>query len=484
MNRTASVLKVAVTVTAALYLLMYLVLALLRISYPFELEWMEGSMVDHVQRILDGKSLYVAPSISFVPFAYPPLYFYISAGLAKLTGIGFLPLRLISLFSSLGALALIALLVKKETHAWRYGLLAAGVFAATYRACGAWLDIGRVDSLLVLLLLGAVYLLRFHSTRSGAAISGLLLALAALTKQTALLTAGPLFLYLLLVRRDLLLWALLPFLAVAGGSAVALNAASDGWFRYYVFEQPAHHSLMGFSLFYFVAHDLGARMGVAVVAAVVGYREWRDRKARMFYGMVILGLFLASLLPRIKAGGYNNDLIPVFAGLSIMLGLMSARLAGRRAALVYGAAGVQLAMLIYNPLHCLPTAEDRQAGQTFYAKVAAEPGDVLLFSHGFASALAGKNTAANYIAVTDVLSAGNSRACSALVKDFRGAVESRRYSAIILDDDDPLAWNEIGISRHYGRSETAINKAGVFWPVSGFPTRPAWIFRPRISPLN
>ena len=43
-----------------------------RLPHLFEIEWMEGSMVDHVRRVIDGQPLYVAPSLDFVPFIYPP----------------------------------------------------------------------------------------------------------------------------------------------------------------------------------------------------------------------------------------------------------------------------------------------------------------------------------------------------------------------------------------------------------------------------
>jgi hypothetical protein len=60
-------------IAGAAYLLVYIVIALMRDWYPFELEWLEGASVVHVQRVLDGRPLYVPPSLDFVPFIYPPL---------------------------------------------------------------------------------------------------------------------------------------------------------------------------------------------------------------------------------------------------------------------------------------------------------------------------------------------------------------------------------------------------------------------------
>src|SRR5437867_2599 len=97
-----------------LYLLVYLVIALRRMSFPFELEWMEGASIGHVDRLLHGLPLYAKPSLDFTPFIYPPLYFIVSAWVAKLTGNGFLPLRLVSFAASLACFALLYAIVRRE----------------------------------------------------------------------------------------------------------------------------------------------------------------------------------------------------------------------------------------------------------------------------------------------------------------------------------------------------------------------------------
>jgi len=57
----AGALRWLLVVLSAWYLGSYLTVALLRVGYPFELEWMEGTIADHVRRILDGQPLYVPP---------------------------------------------------------------------------------------------------------------------------------------------------------------------------------------------------------------------------------------------------------------------------------------------------------------------------------------------------------------------------------------------------------------------------------------
>ena len=166
------------TVSSFLYISAYIIIALLRITYPFELEWLEGGSLDHVRRIFEGEKIYVTPSLDFVPYAYAPLFFYLSAGLAKITGLDFFPLRLISFLSSVGAIVTIFFLIRRETGDKFSGLLASGLFAATFEIGGSFFDIGRVDSLFVFLLLVGMYLSRFADSRKMAGAAGIVFALS------------------------------------------------------------------------------------------------------------------------------------------------------------------------------------------------------------------------------------------------------------------------------------------------------------------
>ncbi len=68
---TSGALKAAVVLVGLAYVGMYLFVALSRIGYPYELEWMEGAHVDYVRRILSGQPIYLRPSIEFTPFISP-----------------------------------------------------------------------------------------------------------------------------------------------------------------------------------------------------------------------------------------------------------------------------------------------------------------------------------------------------------------------------------------------------------------------------
>jgi hypothetical protein len=166
-------LRVVVQAAAVLYMLVYVVVACARLSYPFELEWLEGGSLQQVDRILSGRPIYARPDLSFVAFFYTPAYYYVAAAAATLIGPGFLPLRLVSLLASLGSLAVIFSFVRRDTGRVPPALMAAGLFAATFAASGGWFDLARVDSLYVCLLLLAAYVLRFGRPAGVAVLFGL-----------------------------------------------------------------------------------------------------------------------------------------------------------------------------------------------------------------------------------------------------------------------------------------------------------------------
>jgi 4-amino-4-deoxy-L-arabinose transferase-like glycosyltransferase len=214
----------------------FLVIAVSRLTYPFPLEWLESNSLIEVHRILTGRQLYPAPTIGYVPDGYPPLYFVVSAALAKVLGVSYVPLRLVSLISSLACFTLLAELIRRESASACAGIAAAGLLAATYFAAGIWFDVGRVDSLFLAVSVAALYAARRMRRARGAIGTGLLLAAAFLTKQTGL-AEGVAVLAVLAIgpRRRLALQAGLTYGAVLAISTAGLGLASHCWYLYYVF---------------------------------------------------------------------------------------------------------------------------------------------------------------------------------------------------------------------------------------------------------
>lgn len=109
--------------------------------------------------MLSGKTVYPAPSVDFAPFIYNPFYYYVAAPFCAVFGLQMFPLRLLSFIASLASFLLLYLSVEKHTGKPVPGMLAAGLFAGTFAASGAWFDLARIDSLYLALILAAGYLL-------------------------------------------------------------------------------------------------------------------------------------------------------------------------------------------------------------------------------------------------------------------------------------------------------------------------------------
>mgnify|MGYP002630845716 CR=1 FL=1 len=223
------------------YLLTFLVVALIRASFPFEVEWMEGGMVTHAARLLDGERIYAPPSADFVPFFYTPGYPAVLAALARVTGdLNFALARGVSILATLATMGLLFRIGQREAG-WRSGLLAVGLYAALFRTNGAFYDLARPDALFIALVAAAVYVARYRPTALGATAAALLFVAGFFTKQTTSVFVPATALYLLW--RD---WRHgLLFLVVAfGGAALGvrlIDRAHDGWFWTFIFEGHQGH---------------------------------------------------------------------------------------------------------------------------------------------------------------------------------------------------------------------------------------------------
>src|ERR1044071_3424690 len=90
-----------VVLTAAAFLLLFFYTVLSRIGYPYDLDFLEDSMLMQSLRIADGQPVYLPPNADFNPHVYMPLFFWLGAILFKLGGPSLVLLRLISFGATL-----------------------------------------------------------------------------------------------------------------------------------------------------------------------------------------------------------------------------------------------------------------------------------------------------------------------------------------------------------------------------------------------
>lgn len=443
--------RATVGVVLAAPIAIYLWVAAHRLGYPYELDWMEGGSVALAARVAAGHSLYAAPSLASVGWTYPPLYYWVAAAVSKVTGIGFFALRLVSVVSSLVAMATLAGIVWRETRDRLAGLVAAGLFAATFQISGAWFDTGRVDSMFVALTLVALAWGRqARSVRGGIGL-GVLAFLAFFTKQTALVAVLPALVYLAATRRRVGIPALVTLAALGLASTVALDAASDGWYRYYVFSELTGQPWAQQVWVTFWENDIWRRQWPLVVLVIAGGATvaW-DARSRVawrwpaaYYVTAAAGMIVSAWLSRLHTGGFANVLMPAYAALALLAGLAFGALArGRRdgragfiAPLAAVALLAQLALLAYPPGAQIPTSADRAAGAALIARLRSLPGPVIVLRHPWYATLAGKgSSAAQEEAIHDVLRSSVARGAQALSAASLGRdLDADHVQAVVLD---------------------------------------------------
>lgn len=489
-------LKFILLCCGAIYIIIYILTAISRMAYPYELEAMEGGMVDHILQILAGEKLYVPPSLNFVPYAYPPFYFYLAAALCKLLGVGFFPLRLISFCASLSIMAMIYLFIRKETHDRSWAVVAAGLFAATYKLSDAWFDLGRIDSLFLFFVLLFAYLIRFHPARISYISAAAVLLLAALTKQSALMIALPLLAYAVFFEKHDWPWLLGTSTVLVGGGMWLLNALHHGWYKYYIFDLTGQRwleKIVKQRISGFWTEDILKPLSVAVflfLAFLFSAGSAEKKKRLFFYAAFAGGMIGAAWFSRLEYGAYGNALFSAHAMLAIGFGLAMARFwqtevlheSGKypsQNAFLFVLGLIQFAMLAYNPFILVPNAADRKAGDDLIKTISKLPGDIMIPGHGFLPYLAGKPRYAQEVAVKNLTRIDQGPVKEKLEKEIESAIESKRFNALILDKHD---WLRPILKRNYDFYKDVFSDPKVFWPVTGKRLRPNFIYIPKKLP--
>jgi len=503
LERLAQGLNILLIAGASLFVPLYVWIAVARIGYPFDLEWLEGAAASNTLRVVNGLPIYVKPTLDYVPEVYTPLYFYLSSLPMRVTGPGFLPLRLVSFIFSLWVLALLFDLARRETGRPGWGLLAAGAFAAMFGACGAWYDLARVDSIFLFFLLLGIWLVRHGRGASGAAAAGLVAALAFFTKQTALGLFVPLLFWSCFAwRRRAAVFAGVA-LPLIGGGFLLLDAVHDGWFRYFTVTLPAMDGIRQEMLLRFWWDDLLLTLPAAAVA-LLGFllltalgKGGRPSRDAWFFFLAGGGMVGLSWLARIHKGGYLNVLMPAYAllALALPLGLHALERSLQRrgpvlrhglCALASAAVIAQLAWLAVAPEkgvlpagRWVPSAEDRAAGEAIVELIAGFDGPVFTPFHCFLPVSAGKRYCGSRGAMMPILYGLDDERQEAFITSSILAFRRHKYDAIILDKKRFRHLME-AIELYY-RPEPGelIARPDLFRTVTGMKTQPRFLYLPR-----
>jgi hypothetical protein len=476
-------LRILLGVAAIVSVGVYLFVAISRIDYPFELDWLEGGSLCMVARLLNGKGLYVAPSMEFVPFNYTPGYYWLAALVAGIVGPGLPALRAVAFAASLGCIGLVFVIARRHAGSPFAGFLAAGFYAATFRHAGAWFDVARPDSLLVLLLLLAAFLSLGRDGIRWQLGAALAFVAAFAVKQNALAVAvvwgaGLGYANRFAPKRFLPVAVLLA--AGCVGFVAVLSGVTGGWFWYYVFRVPSHHPFLPRQAWWFWTSGLAGTVPVACAFALFLMLDGWFRPGRSTLWVAVAlgaGAVLAAFLPIVRAG-YANNLMPLMAALALAFGIGFCRLEravadrpSARFALCL-ASILQFGVLAYPVSRQIPSTADRISGFELVQRIGEHRGDVFVPSHGYLAMMAGKEPHAHMLAMTDVMRDPDSPVARRLDAEIDKAIRSGRFDAILLDQP----WREDAMCGVYVPAPDMLSRPDAFFPATGMRTRPSLLY--------
>jgi hypothetical protein len=429
-----------------------------RFGFPVDLEWMEGGMLVHAQRLAEGSSIYVEPTVDFVPFLYTPLYPALLALLSKLVPLGYALGRAVSLVSLAGALGVIVVLALREAGAGimpvdlpqrpiraasaLLGIAGAGAFVGGFEFSGAFYDLVRNDSLVLLLEALALAIAYTGTSWRSAAAAGLVIALAFFTKQTAALLGVGIGIGLLIAnwRRGLVY-------GVAAASALALGIlylvkSSGGWFWTYIFKlhqsHPFRYDTLSLTPRLLWENEYGVLVGLAVATVGLGVRGHLRRKDAVLWSGAVFGI-ASGIVGCATMWAWSNAYIPMLFFPTLALAVLGARLVACAvqearplavfvavlAVLALGWQSVQAGKP--NLAARYPTPADHAAAGKMLDKLRTVPGELFIPFHPYYGVLVGKKPFLHRMGVRDVTGVLGPP------KGLAEAIDSQRFSAIVID---------------------------------------------------
>ena len=424
---------------------------------------MEGASLVEVDHILQGRILFAPPSIYFVPLIYPPLYFYISAGIAKIIGIGFGALRLASFLSSAVCAAVLYAAVHSRTKNKFAGLLAVGCFASAFMLTGQWFDIARVDMLAAALSMLGIYLARERDREAApitALLAGIVFGLGFMTKQSALGIALAAIVYLLIFNWRRAFWLAFSFVISTGVVYSIFWLDSAGWINYYLFTIPRAHAFSfeaGRIISVLISQfaPIPVFLIVGLLPFVLSPRKTSLDRDHRYYLAMAGALIATSIIGRLNAFSGPNVYVSTYLGIALLVGLEAEWLLEitRQSNLQKSAApliilewillSVQFAFLLpaFIQTKTIPTQQDKATGDALVARIKNYNGDVLAPDVNYLTLYAGKTPYYNEMAMSEIRGEGNLYPMPewpALETQINALIHAPTTSAVLVDFLPPL----------------------------------------------
>lgn len=461
----------------------YLFIVINRITYPFELEWMEGGTLMHIKKLVEGLDIYTSPSIDFIPAIYTPFYYYISKIAVSIWGFNFFSIRMISFISSILILFNIYLITLEIIKDKTFSFIAVSFFIASFNASGSWLDIGRVDSLAYFLLTSGFYMVLKKKLISVAVIAPIIFILAYLTKQNILIFAlGAIFFIYYFDKRACIYFTIV-FLCGLLITHLLYDIFTDGWFSYYTLTLSNSLETKFNKLFTFWLNDIIKTYPIAILAILFLFLNSKNSHNILpsKFLIFLIAFLIISYFPRVKIGGFENALIPAFIGISIYSSIsmkyLFDELPLKFQKFLFLTVIIQLLLLYYPIAEHIPSSIDKKTGETLLSELKSIKGNIFFPDHPFYLFLIGKESQAQSMAISDFInSKTKTEYKNKLLKEISNRIKNKYYEALIFDRKDfLLRIFEKEIYENYNLVDSNLT-GNFFVPVTGGPNKPTFLF--------
>jgi len=448
---------------AALVLWPLLPVVLSRLSFPMGVEHQEEIHTGIVYWWIRGKALYAEPSLEVSSWIYTPGYYFAARLWSAIFGLSIPSLRALSWVSVFLTAIVVNEISKthRDQHGFGWGWLP--LYLAFFGFYG-WIDLAMKDSfhiLLVftayLLLFRALFSLKDRRAKIAAYLSGVVWALAAMTKQTTVLNLVALVPCVFLVDRRNGVRLCVAFGVAMLVMVLASVLAWGTFFLEWTYFIPQKHEYRLHVAFDHLSFFASRAFPLFLIVAVALLRSDQRRSEgapdspspfgfgpkEIVLGGFLLGCALASFIPAGKDGGgiYNY---PIFAAALSFAAIISlSYLVNNRAFLLV----LLLPLTIVDFRHRAVPAQSYAGLEHLKKIIQAVNGPVWVPYHPWLPKLAGKEPMASWESAFGQWGAGGGR----MPPSWEPAITGRLFDLIILDKEDDLLHNPLGkpITTHY-----------------------------------
>lgn len=442
--------RLALAAVAVFSLGLMSVIVAQQFSTPLHLDVMEGAVLQHAQRAAQGLPIYSEPAPEFVALAYNPLYYVIAVPVSWLLGMNLTTLRVVAVIGMVGCTVMVFLIVRRRTDSPWWGLLAAGLFAAAYRAMDSYLNTAHSDSWFLFCALLGTDLLDRNRSRSWNVAAVLILVASFWFKQHGALfvIGGVLYVSSRTMREQGPVRGLIgswPYwlVAVVGGPGLYLTLGPTLFgprFSYFTWEVPRSWSLVNLSTVYrlgrYVLDNFPLLAALGAVYAVLGEKihlQWAN-----IWQVFLVAAVMTGIMGALDSGSADNVFIALACAF-VLVGVLGLEALARKWAFVrrlgvhYAALLVSFVALMFNPLPLLIPADARASYDDLLAMLQSVNGTVYAPDIGQLQTNYTLFPAAHWVALEDMIrGAGNSTANNQLVRSLLEPLEQPANGGYLL----------------------------------------------------